>query len=106
MGADQREFCLAVIEFLRQSPGLVGVAVLAIGSQAALVGFNSSMTFDAGACGLAVFFAGGMAAVATHRSVRAGELKICHFVIEGLPIEFDDIDRPALVISMTLLAVA
>lgn len=105
MGAGQRKFGLGVIEGLGPMPGLDGVAVLAGGAEIAFVSIGLAMAVDACSRRLAEFDVWRVATAARGGGMRTGELEVGCRMVEGFAIQLDDVERPALVVGVAVLAV-
>ena len=106
VSANEDETGLVMIEGFGLPPCFLVVAILAERAQAPFVRLGLFVTIDAAARRLAERFIGLVAARARSGFVGAIELKVRQRVIEGFAIEPDDVGRAALVVGVTVLAVA
>lgn len=94
-----------MVERLDATPCRLAVAILARFPQPPLMRIIRLVTIDAALAGIAEFFRRPVTSIARNGLVRVPQRKIRKSVIEGLPIELDDIGISPLVIGVTLGAI-
>lgn len=94
-----------MVERLDATPCRLAVAILACFPQPSLMRIIRLVAVDASLAGVSEFFRRPVTSIARNGLVRVPQRKIREAVIEGLPIELDDIGISPLVIGVTLGAI-
>lgn len=101
----ERKPGLVMVERLDSTPCRLAVAILACFPQPSFMRITRLVTIDAPLAGIAELFRRLVTSIAWNGLVRVPQRKVRKAVIEGLPIELDNVGISSLVIGVTLGAI-